>query len=515
MFPVPIPVAANSAAPPPTTEAGLGGGPGGGASAVTGANAANAGGDFLSVMLKAAGGPAPKQPQPASADLMASGAIEAGRLVPSDPAGAAELAVLQAPPLTPTPIESGLGDSGEPVILPVAGETPPLSSAPVPAAADVAAAAPTMSTPPVTDPSGPESAASGTAPVVDNPGFAPAPNPQGLKPVVAGAPDEQADLQGPAVGAEGQAAQTNPVSLSDDLAQPAAASAMTAAGQTPMRPAGAARGASGQSPAPVEPSAANVSRIPGSKDGPVSTPAVTPAKPAGVPSPPVQNQANPAEPFTLPSTAANQSVPGTAPADPGLASLLTDGGEFTSSIDGGVARSVSTATADPAALQQMGATETRTAVEIDKPVPLAQPRGAHAPPPADQIAIQISRAAEEGSGRLTVQLQPHSLGSITIDLDIGTDSRVVAAISAERADTLDLLQRDARALERALNEAGLKADMGSLSFNLRGGDQDTGGDQAFKPVNFDRPQSADETADLAGPHYQQPRLRPDGIDIRV
>src|SRR3546814_824286 len=34
--------------------------------------------------------------------------------------------------------------------------------------------------------------------------------------------------------------------------------------------------------------------------------------------------------------------------------------------------------------------------------------------------------------------------------------------------TLDLLQRDARGLERALQEAGVKTDSGSLSFNLRG-----------------------------------------------
>ena len=33
---------------------------------------------------------------------------------------------------------------------------------------------------------------------------------------------------------------------------------------------------------------------------------------------------------------------------------------------------------------------------------------------------------------------------------------------------MDLLQRDARDLERALQDAGLRADSGSLSFNLRG-----------------------------------------------
>jgi flagellar hook-length control protein FliK len=36
---------------------------------------------------------------------------------------------------------------------------------------------------------------------------------------------------------------------------------------------------------------------------------------------------------------------------------------------------------------------------------------------------------------------------------------------------MELMQRDARGLERALQDAGLKTDSGSLSFNLRGHDQ--------------------------------------------
>jgi hypothetical protein len=41
-------------------------------------------------------------------------------------------------------------------------------------------------------------------------------------------------------------------------------------------------------------------------------------------------------------------------------------------------------------------------------------------------------------------------------------------IIAERSETLDILQKDVRVLERALQDAGLKTDQNSLSFDLHG-----------------------------------------------
>src|SRR3546814_6284200 len=65
-------------------------------------------------------------------------------------------------------------------------------------------------------------------------------------------------------------------------------------------------------------------------------------------------------------------------------------------------------------------------------------------------------------------LHPAELGRIEVKLENASDGTLRAVISAERSETLDLLQRDARGLERALQEAGVKTDSGSLSFNLRG-----------------------------------------------
>jgi len=62
------------------------------------------------------------------------------------------------------------------------------------------------------------------------------------------------------------------------------------------------------------------------------------------------------------------------------------------------------------------------------------------------------------------------MGKVEVRIDTDHEGNSHVTVTAERRDTLELLQRDARGLERALSDAGLKADSNSLSFNLRGGD---------------------------------------------
>lgn len=99
-----------------------------------------------------------------------------------------------------------------------------------------------------------------------------------------------------------------------------------------------------------------------------------------------------------------------------------------------------------------------------------------APPPVHQLSFQVSRAVLEGATRMTVRLDPPELGQVSVRLDFQTEGAVRAYLSAERPETLDLLQRDARFLERALNDAGVKTDSGSLNFSL--GQQGQGGEGA-------------------------------------
>ena len=96
--------------------------------------------------------------------------------------------------------------------------------------------------------------------------------------------------------------------------------------------------------------------------------------------------------------------------------------------------------------------------------------GANTGTVADQVAVKLSSTAKNGGSRVSIRLNPEELGKVDVKLDIGKDGLVRAMVTAEKPETLDLLQRDARALERALQEAGLKTNGDSLDFDLRGED---------------------------------------------
>jgi flagellar hook-length control protein FliK len=91
-----------------------------------------------------------------------------------------------------------------------------------------------------------------------------------------------------------------------------------------------------------------------------------------------------------------------------------------------------------------------------------------APPAHEQVVVQIRKAVAEGVDRISIRLNPVELGRIDVKLDLAADGTLRASFAAERAGTLELLKNDSRQLERALSEAGLRADAGGLNFSLRG-----------------------------------------------
>lgn len=103
---------------------------------------------------------------------------------------------------------------------------------------------------------------------------------------------------------------------------------------------------------------------------------------------------------------------------------------------------------------------------------LSSPLRAAPPPPpnpaAFQVAIHVARALDDGLERINIRLHPANLGRVDVKIEVAQDGRVTATVIADKADTLDMLQRDSRALERALQEAGLRTDSESLNFGLRG-----------------------------------------------
>jgi flagellar hook-length control protein FliK len=108
---------------------------------------------------------------------------------------------------------------------------------------------------------------------------------------------------------------------------------------------------------------------------------------------------------------------------------------------------------------------------------------AHQPAPTDTLpvaglAVEIAAQARSGKNHFEIRLDPPELGRIDVRIEVDKDGQVTSHLRVERAETLDLLRRDAPALERALQQAGLKTSDGGLQFSLR--------DQAFSHRDQDR-----------------------------
>lgn len=84
-----------------------------------------------------------------------------------------------------------------------------------------------------------------------------------------------------------------------------------------------------------------------------------------------------------------------------------------------------------------------------------------------QLAFEMVRQVGEGNTRFQIRLDPAELGKIDVRLDIDASGQVNARLTVEKAETLDLMQRDQRALERALQQAGLDGSKTNLEFSLK------------------------------------------------
>ncbi|WP_152662671.1 flagellar hook-length control protein FliK [Devosia soli] len=95
-----------------------------------------------------------------------------------------------------------------------------------------------------------------------------------------------------------------------------------------------------------------------------------------------------------------------------------------------------------------------------------------------QLAFEMSRQVQDGNTRFQIRLDPPELGRIDVKLEIDNRGHVHAKLTVEKAETLDLMQRDQRALERALQQAGLDQSKTNLEFSLKqnpfAGDQNQG-----------------------------------------
>jgi len=87
--------------------------------------------------------------------------------------------------------------------------------------------------------------------------------------------------------------------------------------------------------------------------------------------------------------------------------------------------------------------------------------------PLAAVPVEVAMKSLAGVNRFEIRLHPEDLGRIDVRLDIEDDGSVRARLVVDRVETLALLQRDAKTLERAFEQAGLKPSEGGIDLTLR------------------------------------------------
>lgn len=108
-----------------------------------------------------------------------------------------------------------------------------------------------------------------------------------------------------------------------------------------------------------------------------------------------------------------------------------------------------------------------------------------------QLAFELVRQVNDGNTRFQMRLDPPELGRIDVKLDIDASGQVNARLTVEKAETLDLMQRDQRGLEKALQQAGLDGAKTNLEFSLK---QNPGGNQQGQDGSGRQPRFAGDAS---------------------
>ncbi len=138
--------------------------------------------------------------------------------------------------------------------------------------------------------------------------------------------------------------------------------------------------------------------------------------------------------------------------------------------------------------------------------------------PAMTIALQVARNLQKGINRFDIRLDPAEMGRIDVRMDVKKDGSVTTHMVVERPETLELLRRDATALQQALNNAGLQANPDSLNFSLRDGNAGNQGQNFAGNAQGSSGLSNFESAPdkvVLSPIYNINTAANGGIDIRV
>lgn len=132
------------------------------------------------------------------------------------------------------------------------------------------------------------------------------------------------------------------------------------------------------------------------------------------------------------------------------------------------------------------------------------------------VAETIATHTHAGTSRFAIKLDPAELGSIDVRVEVKSTGEVRAHLVVERADTLDMMLRDQKSLERSLAQSGLDVGSSGLQFSLKdqgSGNGSTARDDLPRAAAIETDEPTPVTLDLAAQAYR-PR-RPGGLDLRI
>ncbi len=85
---------------------------------------------------------------------------------------------------------------------------------------------------------------------------------------------------------------------------------------------------------------------------------------------------------------------------------------------------------------------------------------------AQQVGLEVTRAVNAGNTEFTVKLNPVELGKVTIKMAFDKDGAASLRVLAQSPETVSLLQREVRGLERAIEAGGIKSAEANVSIEL-------------------------------------------------
>ncbi len=148
---------------------------------------------------------------------------------------------------------------------------------------------------------------------------------------------------------------------------------------------------------------------------------------------------------------------------------------------------------------------------------IQRPQGASGP--TQTIAMTIAQKVQNGTQQFEIRLNPPELGRVDVRLEFGKDGQVTAHLIVERPETLEMLNKDARQLERTLQNAGVKLDDNGVSLSLKdqnqSGREQTANDQGPNRDGIDQNETETDLQEIEPGPLHRRIARATGLDISI